>query len=129
MSKIILVSGPVIVENSKVLLDKSGEDDFWKFCGGRVKGNEALPETAKRRAKEELGIDVKIINNEPFVRYFKKETEKGEIEVILFHFLAKRNGEVVAGKDVREWQWLDLNDLPDDLGENILPALKFFSLI
>ena len=36
MIKIIIASGPVIVENGKVLLNKHGEDGFWKFCGGRV---------------------------------------------------------------------------------------------
>jgi len=36
MLKIIIASGPVIVENNKVLLNQHGDTDFWKFCGGKV---------------------------------------------------------------------------------------------
>ena len=32
---VIIVSGPVIVKNKKILLVKHG-DNFWKFCGGKV---------------------------------------------------------------------------------------------
>jgi len=35
MPKIIIASGPVIVENNKVLLNQHGDTEFWKFCGGR----------------------------------------------------------------------------------------------
>ena len=30
-------SGPVIVENNEVLLNKDKKDNFWKFCGGRIR--------------------------------------------------------------------------------------------
>jgi len=36
MPKIIIASGPVIVEDGKVLLNKHGGTTFSKFCGGRV---------------------------------------------------------------------------------------------
>ena len=39
MPKIIIVSGPVIIENNKVLLNKHGEDNFWKFCGRQPNQN------------------------------------------------------------------------------------------
>ena len=74
MSKAIIASGPVIVENDHVLLDKSGQDDFWKFCGGKLKNNETFTQTAIRRAKEELGIDIKISNKNPFVMFVYKDT-------------------------------------------------------
>jgi len=34
--KLIIASGPVIIENGKVLLNKHGDDKFWKFLGGKV---------------------------------------------------------------------------------------------
>jgi 8-oxo-dGTP pyrophosphatase MutT (NUDIX family) len=40
MKNIIIASGPVIVENYKVLLNQHGDDSFWKFCGGRVEEGE-----------------------------------------------------------------------------------------
>lgn len=42
MSKIIIASGPVIVEDGKVLLNKHGEDNFWKFCGGQAEEDDLI---------------------------------------------------------------------------------------
>ena len=60
MEKLIIASGPVVVQDEKVLLDISGDDDYWKFCGGKIIEGADLRETARKRAKEELGIDIKI---------------------------------------------------------------------
>lgn len=129
MQKIIIASGPVIIENGKVLLNISGDDSFWKFCGGKVKDDEDLVETAKRRAKEEMGIDMKILEKEPFITFARKETEEGKIDIILVHFLAEKLGEIQPGQDIREWAWHDLNNLPKDLGPNIISVLKYFGFI
>ena len=128
MNKIVIASGPVIVENSKVLLNISGKDNFWKFCGGKVKESENLKEAASRRAKEEMDIDIKITNDTPYLLYLPKPGEE-QIDVILVHYLAERIGEIKPGDDIREWAWHDLNKLPDDLGPNIIPTLTHFSFI
>lgn len=125
MQKIIIASGPVIVENNKVLLDISSGDSFWKFCGGKVKDNESLIEAAQRRAKEELGIDIEITNPEPFIMYVKKPGDE-KIDVVLVHWLAKRIGEPTPGQEVEKFEWLDINALPENIGPNIKPALKHF---
>lgn len=128
MLKIIIASGPVIVENNKVLLNKHGEDEFWKFCGGRIEENEInLKEAAMREVKEEMGLDVEMLNNDPYFFYTEKEKEGVKISVILAHFLAKRIGEVSPGDDIKEWRWIDMNDLDkENLAPNIKPALKHF---
>lgn len=129
MSKIIIASGPVIVEGNKVLLDKDYKEDIWKFCGGKIREEENLIETAKRRSKEELGIEIEILNEKPFLLHTKKEALEESFDVILIHFLAKRIGDIIPGEDIRAWDWLDIDDLPKDLAPNILPTLKHFGLI
>lgn len=131
MPKIIIASGSVIVENNKVLLNQSGDtDDFWKFCGGKViDSDENLEATAKRRSKEEMGIEIEILDEKPFLLHATKETPEGKIDVILVHYLAKRLGEIKPGADIREWDWLDINNLPENLAPNILPTLKNFGFI
>ena len=131
MPKIIIASGPVIVEDGKVLLDQHGDTSFWKFCGGRLDDLElSLIEVARRRAKEELGIDLEILDSEPFITYAKKETPEGVLDIILVHFLAKRIGEVTSGKEIRKWDWLPLETIEqEDLAPNILPALKHFGFL
>ena len=131
MPKIIIASGPVIVENDKVLLNQHGDTDFWKFCGGKIENFEtSLFENARREAKEEMGIDVKVLNKEPFLTFTQKETSEGEIDVILVHFLAERVGEIFPGEDIRKWKWMPLEDLSkENLGPNVIPALKHFGLL
>ena len=128
MLKIIIASGPVIVENNKVLLNKHGEDEFWKFCGGRIEENEInLKDSAIREVKEEMGIDIEILNNEPFFIYTEKEKDGVKVSVILAHYLARRIGEITPGKDIREWCWIDISELDNEnLAPNIKPVLKYF---
>jgi len=130
MVKIIIASGPVIVENNKVLLNKHGDTPFWKFCGGRVEDyNTNLIDNAKREIKEEMDIDINILNQNPFITFTRKESEFGPIDIILVHFLAERVGEIKPGADIKEWKWIELNNLPDDLGPNIISALKHFQFL
>ncbi len=130
MQKVIIASGPVIVENEKVLLDIQGDDKFWKFCGGKIKEDEDLVETAIQRAKEELGIDIEILDEKPFFLYTKKDTPEGVFDVILVHFLSKRIGEIVPGEEVLQWEWIDFADLENqEVAPNIIPALKHFGFM
>lgn len=126
MPKIIIASGSVIVENGQVLLNKHGDDEFWKFCGGKVEDFELdLIETAKKEVMEEMGIEIEILNPRPFILH----VVKGDKDIVLMHFLAKRIGEIKPGADIKAWRWLDLRDLPPDLGPNIIPTLKYFDFL
>ena len=128
MSKIIIAAGPVILENNKVLLIKDSKDDFWKFCGGRVEDNDSnIEETTQREVKEEMGLDIEILDNEPYFFYTEKEKDGEKVSVVLAHFLARRIGEVAPGEDIKEWRWIDINDLDkENLAPNIKPTLKYF---
>ncbi|MFA6525729.1 MAG: NUDIX hydrolase [Patescibacteria group bacterium] len=130
MSNIIIVSGAIIVENNKILLNQHGDTEFWKVCGGKQdKDDKDLIATARREAKEELGIDVDIIDPVPFIVLDKKVTADGVFDVKLVHYLAKRNGNIEPGFDIREWGWFDVNNLPENIAPNIIPALKHFKFI
>jgi len=130
MPKIIIASGPVIIENGKVLLNKHGEDKFWKFCGGRVEDDDFnLKETAHREVKEEMGLEIEILDETPYFFYTEKEKDEVVVSVILVHFLARRLGEVIPGADILEWKWINISDLDQEaLAPNIKPTLKYFGL-
>ncbi|MDD5464180.1 MAG: NUDIX hydrolase [Candidatus Moranbacteria bacterium] len=129
MNKIIIASGPVIIKNNKVLLNISGKDTFWKFCGGIVEENENLIETATREAYEEMGINIKITNTEPFLFHTTKEKDGEIFDVVLVHFLANFTGKIIPHKEVHEHGWLNINNLPENLAPNIIPTLKHFKII
>lgn len=131
MSGIIIAAGPVIVENGQVLLNKHGEDNFWKFCGGRVEPGETdAREAACREVKEEMGLEIKMLDEQPYLFYVEKMVDSRPTSVILIHFLAARSGEVLPGPDILEWRWVSLADLDGvDLAPNIKPALQHFGFI
>ena len=129
-NKIIIASGPVIVENNKVLLDKHGDSDFWKFCGGQIKPGKNLQETAVIRSREELGIEVKILSDQPFLLYTQKNVGQEKLDVILVHYLAERLTPVKPADFIKDWVWLNLSDLEkENLAPNIIPTLKHFGFI
>ena len=128
MDKVIIASGSVIVRDNKVLLDISGDDDFWKFCGGKIKRGEDLETTAKKRAKEELGINIKILDSDPFIIVRKKPGEEDK-DVVLVHYLSDYSGKVSPGSTVKEWAWLKIDDLPENIAPNIKPVLRHFGFL
>jgi len=129
MAKIIIASGPVIVENNKVLLNKDSKDNFWKFCGGRVEDYETdIKETAKREVREEMGLEIEILNEDPYFFYTEKDVYGQKTSIILAHFLAKRLNEISAGEETVDWKWFDLNELEkENMAQNIIPTLKHFT--
>jgi 8-oxo-dGTP pyrophosphatase MutT (NUDIX family) len=135
MSKVLIVSGPVIVRDNKVLLNISSKDDYWKFCGGKLKGegemvDADLRKTAIKRAKDELGIDIKIQDSNPYIMYVMQEKDDGMYDVILVHWLADFEGEIVPGEMVKEWKWIPLDDLDKyNLAPNIKPVLQYYKYI
>ena len=127
---LIIASGPIIIENNKVLLSNHGDTDFWKFCGGKMKKDETLQQTAIRRTKEELGIFVEILDTKPFVMHTLKNIGTQRIDVLLTHYLAKRTGGILPGKDIKKWTWLPIENITQEkIGPNIIPALKYFKFI
>lgn len=124
----IIASGPVIIENEKVLLNKHGDDDFWKFPGGKWEEhplddwNDALEEVARREAKEEMGIDIEIIR--PLKPMITKKD--GSTIVVLIHWLANRSSEIKPGADIKEWAWHNIHSLPADCAPNIKPVVAAF---
>lgn len=115
----LIVSGPVIIENNKILLNKDEKDDFWKIVGGKAQEGETLEETAKREAKEEMGIDIKIIRPMNSMVLWKKDKA-----IVLIHYLAKRIGEVKPGPETSDWKWIDINNLPKEVAPNVTMVVQ-----
>lgn len=124
LSKTIIASGGVIIEKNKVLLNKHGKDNFWKFPGGEVENFDvSLEATAMREAREEMGIGIKILYSlRPIM--IKKD---GQI-IILIHWLARRIGKIKQGTDIRDWAWIDIKKLPEDCAPNIKPIIKEYCI-
>jgi len=121
-----IISGPVIIEAGKVLLNREQKTDGttrWLFPGGHVEVGENLEQACTREVKEEMGIDIKIIK-----KLSTTETEHLDIHYILHHYLAQRTGEIIPGSDIVEWAWHDINNLPDNCAPNVYQIIKELTL-
>ncbi len=120
----IIASGPVIIENNRVLLNKEQKPTGltpWFFPGGKVENFDLpLEDTCMREAREEMGIEIEIIK--PLKTTLQKMPD-GTV-TILVHFLAKRIGEIKPGKDIIEWKWHDIHNLPKDCAPNVYEVIK-----
>jgi len=122
---VIIASGPVIVKEGKLLLDKDEKDDFWKFIGGRVREGESFEERCVSRAKEELNADVEIIKPlSPMILWKNPQTGE-DMQIILIHWLCKLKNEedLSRGEGIKEFSWISLDDIKS--GElNVAPNVK-----
>ncbi len=129
-AKLTIAVGPVIIEQGKVLLDKHGEDKFWKFPGGKYIDTFSFIDNARREAKEELGIEIRILG-EPFIYQFERNHDGIPEYVILVHYYAKRMviEKIKPGRDVREYEWFEIENLPENCAPNIAPAVRHFKKV
>ncbi|HLD31520.1 MAG TPA: NUDIX domain-containing protein [Patescibacteria group bacterium] len=122
----LIVAGPVIVENGKVLLNKEKKPSgpsLWMFPGGKVEDfSLPLEESCRREAREELGIELADLRL--FKIIISQCPEKKDDLAILVHFLAKRVSEVKPGPETIEWGWQDINNLPPDCAENVYTVIE-----
>ncbi|OGH67572.1 MAG: hypothetical protein A3J66_03915 [Candidatus Magasanikbacteria bacterium RIFCSPHIGHO2_02_FULL_47_14] len=129
LKDIIIVAGPVIIEDNKVLLDREikfndAESPFFMFPGGKLISLDETPEQACiREAKEELGIDIEILR--PLKTVVTKRPDVAEAWAVLIHFLARRTGEPTLQKNKTvEFGWFDIHDLPKNCTQNVAEVIE-----
>ncbi len=114
--KVVIASGPVIVKDGKLLLDKDEKDDFWKFIGGRVKEDESLEGTCIRRAKEELNAEVEIVKPlNPLILWENPQT-KEKMQIVLINWLCnlKNPEELKCKEGIKEFAWIAIQDIKSE---------------
>ncbi len=135
----MVASGPVIIQQrdgvTKTLLVKHGDKPInqlkWKFPGGKLLKNSSLKDNAIREAKEEIGVEIKIISELPTLELWQEVPETGNQQlelIILVHYLAKINQEPIKSPEILAMEWFDINQLPDDCAPNIKPIIKAYQL-
>ena len=133
--KTMVVSGPVIIQEKdgiqKTLLVKHGdkpvENLMWKFCGGKLLKGWGLKENAIREAKEEIGVEVKLIADLQVIELWNEipesSSEKPEL-MILIHYLAEIIDEPKAGEEIKAMEWFNINSLPENCASNVKPIIE-----
>lgn len=125
--KYIIASGPVIIEDGKLLVNKDDKDDFYKLPGGTIEENvEDLEEACLRETKEEINGDVEIIKPlHPMILWKNPQTSE-KMCILLIHYLArlKNKNEIRPIPPIKEIKWLDLVEIKQEK-HNVAPNIKF----
>jgi len=122
----VRVSGPVIVNNRKLLLIKDSKDNFYKFPCGRVEKGEDLEEACIREVNEEINGDISILRklSTIFLRKDPKTDKPADIELHHYRAFLKNKNEISPGKGIEEIRWFDILEL--ELGRyKIAPNVKY----
>lgn len=111
--KFIVASGPVIIEDGKLLVNKDDKDDFYKLPGGTVERGNGLEEACLREVKEEINGKIEIIKPlNPMIIYKNPQTSE-EMTIVLIHYQAKllNKEEIKPIEPIKEIKWLNIEDI------------------
>lgn len=104
----------VIIEYSKgiVLIKRKNPPEGWALPGGFVDYGETLEAAAKREAKEETGLDVKLIRQFHAYSDPRRDPRHHTITIV---FIAKAKGRPKAGDDAKEIGIFQEDTLPEKI--------------
>ena len=95
----VLVSGPVIIEDGKLLLIKD-DDNLYKILGGKVEFGESLEDACNREVKEEINGEIILLKKLSTLTIDRPDKF---LTIELHHFLAKlKNKDLKPGYEVDE---------------------------
>lgn len=126
-TKTIIASGPVIIENGKLLVNKDDKDDFYKLPGGTIEhGIEDLEEACHRETKEENNAEIEIIKPLHPMILWKNPQTKDEMTILLIHYLAKlkNHKEIKPMPPIKEVKWLSIQEIKKGK-HKVAPNIKF----
>ena len=117
----VVVSGPVIVQDGKILLIKD-DDNLYKIPGGKVEPGESLEDACKREVKEEVNGEIILLKKLSTLTVNQPERSR---TIELHHFLAKlKNNDLKPGFEVKEIKWVNIKDIGKGKSE-FAPNIKY----
>jgi ADP-ribose pyrophosphatase YjhB (NUDIX family) len=126
ITKAVIASGPVIIENKKMLVVLDDKDSFLKLPGGKIFENKTLKETCILETKLEIRCNIEIIKElEPILLWIKPQTGE-KIPIVLIHWLAKikKGQKPREGKHIKKIIWINSSYRGYKLAPNVQYFLK-----
>lgn len=133
--KMSINSGPVIIgEDGRFLLHISRSTGKYQFTGGRLDDSKSPKENAIFRPKEDVGLEVELIDSsDPLIIADEIERNGEKEKLILINYLAKlRDG---FTPDLSRCAWFTLDEVKEleknnnVSSPNILIGCKYFTQI
>ena len=107
------VVGLYIIYNDKIVMVKGPKWDGWRVPGGHIDYGEDLFETARREAKEELGLEVTPLGLLEVAQAIRPtDFINSNKHYIFFEILceAKTENVNIDEREIKECKWVDLNE-------------------
>ncbi|MBM3292564.1 NUDIX domain-containing protein [Candidatus Bathyarchaeota archaeon] len=125
----------ILIQNASkyLLIKRAAEPDkgLWSIPGGLVQVGETLKQAAIREAKEETGLNVKIIKELGYIDKIQHD-EKGKVKYhfVIIDFLAEViSGIMVADDDALEALWVEPKDFKSyNLTVSLIQLFKIINL-
>lgn len=95
-----------------ILIERLYEPLGWAIPGGFVDYGESVETAAIREAKEEIGLDIQLLEQFHVYSDPSRDQRKHTISIV---FLAAAQGEPEAGDDAKHFQIFNLWQLPQNL--------------
>lgn len=121
----LVASGPVILEDGKLLVSKDNKDDFYKLIGGRVNKGESLEDACIRKAKQACNANIEILRPLMPNILYENPTTKEKMMIVLINYLAKlKNKEDIKPiPPEQDLKWISVEDIKIGKG-NVSPNVK-----
>ncbi len=107
------VTCAIIENNGRILCAQRSEKMKlplkWEFPGGKIEANESLEGCLKREIREELGIEIDILEQLPSF----KHSYTANFLIHLFPFRCKNHSEEIHLAEHKQIKWLILDELKD----------------
>jgi mutator protein MutT len=111
----------IISDKGEVFLTKrsqntTNERGTWEIPGGKVNFGETLQEAAKREAREEYGIDIKLIEQFPAQNHLIPEEKQHWVPTsFLANIIGNKKPKIMEPDKCDAIGWFSINKLPKPL--------------
>jgi len=124
------VTCAIIENNGKILCAQRSEKMKlplkWEFPGGKTEANESLEACLKREIREELGIEIDILEQLPSF----KHSYSVNFSIELFPFRCKSLGNEIHLTEHKQIKWLSLGELKElDWAEADVPIVNYIKTL
>ena len=131
----IFKASGIIIQDRKVLVERSSGKEYFIHLGGKVEPDETVTQALIRELKEEITIDVTEEDLVPYDHNSAPAINSPEVDVHMDVFLVKQwRGVITPDNEVEELRWIN-SDVPSDMKlgsimeHETLPKLKADGLI
>lgn len=110
-NRAITIDALIVKDNTILLIKRNVEPfkDYWAIPGGHMEWDISAEETVIKEVKEETSLDV------THMKFLKAYTDpkRDPMQKVTLAYVVDTSGEPMAGDDAKEYQWFNLNNLPE----------------